>query len=205
MSELDALVTGAEAARLLGVSPTTVQSMVERGDLQAWKTNGGHRRIVRASIDALREARSDGGPRRPASAPALVLVVEPDAAARQRVDAALARWPGPVRLLWADDAFDALVLTERHRPDVLVTDVPDAPVDGLAWLRRIRAAREYRRTTIVVSTALDDAALRARGGLPPGVVRHERPVPLEALRGIVEACTSRRELDAIGREPRGAC
>ena len=56
--------TTSEAARLLGVSNTTVQVMVERGELRAWKTRGGHRRIDRASIDALRAARAAGeGPR----------------------------------------------------------------------------------------------------------------------------------------------
>jgi len=38
------------AAKLLGLSVGTVQSLVERNELHAWKTQGGHRRISMPSI-----------------------------------------------------------------------------------------------------------------------------------------------------------
>jgi len=42
-----------EAAQILGLSRTSVQKLVDSGQLPAVKTNGGHRRILRSSIDAL--------------------------------------------------------------------------------------------------------------------------------------------------------
>ena len=39
-----------EAARILGLSVGTVQSLVERQELMAWKTQGGHRRIAMTSV-----------------------------------------------------------------------------------------------------------------------------------------------------------
>lgn len=42
-----------EAAQLLGISVRTAQLWVEDGRLLAWKTPGGHRRILRSSIDQL--------------------------------------------------------------------------------------------------------------------------------------------------------
>jgi len=189
--------TTSEAARLLGVSNTTVQTMVERGELRAWKTRGGHRRISRASIDALRAARDAGeAARRRDAAGAVLLVVEPDPAARGRLETAAAGWSEPVRLLWAVDAFDALVAIERHRPDVLLTDLRATPIDGFEFLRRVRSVPEYRSMAIVVSTALDDADLAAHGGLPAGTVRYGAPPPLDTLRGFVEACALRKRLSA---------
>ncbi|MFG6464966.1 helix-turn-helix domain-containing protein, partial [Roseateles sp. DXS20W] len=41
--------------------------MVDRGELQAWKTPGGHRRILRSSLDAWLTARGSAAP---AAAPA---------------------------------------------------------------------------------------------------------------------------------------
>jgi excisionase family DNA binding protein len=38
------------AAKLLGLSVGTVQSLVEKNELQAWRTRGGHRRISLQSI-----------------------------------------------------------------------------------------------------------------------------------------------------------
>ena len=40
------------AAKLLGLSVATVQSLVEKGEIDAWKTLGGHRRIALKSIYA---------------------------------------------------------------------------------------------------------------------------------------------------------
>ena len=40
-----------ETAKILQVSLGTIQKMVETGELIAWKTRGGHRRILDASIE----------------------------------------------------------------------------------------------------------------------------------------------------------
>ncbi|MCX8145879.1 MAG: excisionase family DNA-binding protein [Azovibrio sp.] len=56
-----------EASELLGVSLRTVQLWVDSGVLQAWKTAGGHRRISKASVDALLKGR--GATERPGPAP----------------------------------------------------------------------------------------------------------------------------------------
>ena len=55
-----------EAARRLGMAVRSVQLMVDRGELQAWKTPGGHRRILRSSLDAWLATRAGT----PATAPA---------------------------------------------------------------------------------------------------------------------------------------
>ena len=43
--------TTLEVAKILGMAVRSVQLMVDRGDLQAWKTPGGHRRITRESLE----------------------------------------------------------------------------------------------------------------------------------------------------------
>lgn len=40
-----------DVARVLGLAVRSVQLMVDRGELDAWKTPGGHRRIARASVE----------------------------------------------------------------------------------------------------------------------------------------------------------
>ena len=50
-----------EAAKLLGVSLTTAQIMVEKGELQAWKTSGGHRRISVEAVEKALRQRQQGG------------------------------------------------------------------------------------------------------------------------------------------------
>lgn len=52
--------TTAEAARSLGVSIRTIQLWVDGGVLTAWKTVGGHRRILLDSVERFRA--STGAP-----------------------------------------------------------------------------------------------------------------------------------------------
>lgn len=40
------------ASKVLGISIGTVQGLVERNELRAWRTNGGHRRISLKSIQS---------------------------------------------------------------------------------------------------------------------------------------------------------
>lgn len=44
----------AEAAQSLGVSTRTIQLWVDRGILDAWRTAGGHRRVIVESVDKLK-------------------------------------------------------------------------------------------------------------------------------------------------------
>lgn len=47
-----------ESAKLLNISLGTVQKMVESGELLAWKTRGGHRRVLIESLNSLLKERS---------------------------------------------------------------------------------------------------------------------------------------------------
>ncbi len=49
--------TTREVARQLGMAVRSVQMMVDRGELEAWKTPGGHRRISGQSVERWRAAR----------------------------------------------------------------------------------------------------------------------------------------------------
>jgi excisionase family DNA binding protein len=54
------------AAKLLGLSVGTIQTLVEKNELQAWKTQGGHRRIsmpsMRNACGLHRHVLGSGGP-----------------------------------------------------------------------------------------------------------------------------------------------
>ena len=61
MSPEDQPYTTIEVASLLGLAVRSVQLMVDRGELDAWKTPGGHRRISRASVERWLAERRGGG------------------------------------------------------------------------------------------------------------------------------------------------
>jgi excisionase family DNA binding protein len=60
----DQLLTPADAARLLGITPAAVVAMAERGTLPAIRTAGGRRLFLRRDVEALASARA-ANPTRP--------------------------------------------------------------------------------------------------------------------------------------------
>jgi excisionase family DNA binding protein len=187
-----------DAARMLGLSNTTVQGMVERGELKAWKTRGGHRRILVESVErvaAMRGAPPSARARGEQQAVVLdVLVVEDDAALRDVYARTIGGWGLPVRVTAAADGMEALLLIERQRPDLLVADLQMRPMDGFELLRMLRQHREFDAMMVVAVTGLDEAEIDARGGVPRGTVVYPKPVPFEKLQGFIESTLLRKQL-----------
>ncbi|MCM2341185.1 excisionase family DNA-binding protein [Rhodoferax sp.] len=183
--------TTREAAKLLGVSVGTVQLWVESGLLRAWKTAGGHRRVMRDSVDQLLR-KEPAPPFTPALAdplpnqqrPLKIMVLEDDAELLHLYQAKLSSWPMPTKVIGMYNAVTALLAIGRGGPDLLITDLNMPEVDGFSMLRILHHAPELVHTTIVVVTGLDGAAIAARGGLPPDIQVLAKPIPFERLQGI---------------------
>jgi excisionase family DNA binding protein len=170
--------TTREAAHVLGVSVGTVQLWVESGLLQAWKTAGGHRRVLRDSVDRL--LHKESSPSAPATLAAdtvgrlRVMVVEDDANLLRLYQANMSRWPMQPELQLLDNAVTALLRLGRQRPDLLVADLNMPDMDGFNMLRVLRSTPEFDRTSIVVVSGLDAAEITQRGGIPESI---EHPNP----------------------------
>lgn len=187
-------LTTREAATLLGVSVGTVQLWVGSGLLQAWKTTGGHRRVMRDSVERLLRR----VPEAPVVAPVPVPVAAPTAAQRQlRVmvveddlsllrlyQTQLTRWPMRTSVVCLDNAVSALMSLGRGGPDLLVTDLHMPGMDGFAMLRVLSQAPEMSQTQIVVVTGLDAQAIAAQGGIPTGIEILSKPIPFDRLLAI---------------------
>ena len=183
-----AFCTTTEAAALLGISVGTVQLWVESGVLEAWKTAGGHRRVLRHSIDRLlrrpfepaekteQELLTPGDP-----AKLNVLVVEDDPNLLRLYEANISRWPGKPEVMTLRNAFTALIRIGRSKPDLLILDLQMPGIDGFSMLRVLKNAPEAQNIRIVVVSGLDAATIAERGGLPDGVELLPKPIPFDRL------------------------
>lgn len=191
-----------EAAKILSVGSTTIQYMVERGELEAWKTQGGHRRILRKSVDEMKARRETGvaqaRPLRSQEGQFTVVVVEDDADLLKTMVMTLNSWRLPMRVLSATNGLEALLIIERERPDMLLTDLAMDKLDGFDLMRLLRSRGEFNAMEIVVFTGLEDAEIQRRGGVPKGIVVCRKPVPLDTLRIMLQAGVSRKEMDRAG-------
>ena len=192
-----------EATKILGLSRTSIQKLVDSGKLPAVKTNGGHRRILRSSIEALNQKMGHKAMLRLASSHAgslhsmtdlhadqeqlQVLIVEDDEPTANVLVALLEAHYPSIKYTVATDGLDAVLQIERVRPRILITDLKMAPFDGFRLLNMVSTRTEYRSICTVVLSGLSQAQIQQCGGLPAESLFLPKPVNLDRLRGYLDA------------------
>lgn len=166
--------TTKEVAQILGLAVRSIQLMVDRGELEAWKTPGGHRRISRASVDRWRARRSndssasgsgaqqvaDGAPSRARGTTGgqpRVLIIE-DSVHYQKLLSLLLNQRFPdVQWRIADEGIAGLAMAGEWQPDVLIVDILLPGIDGATLITSLRTHRQFKGSQLVVVTSLDEA------------------------------------------------
>ena len=177
------------AASLLGLSVATVQSLVEKGEIEAWKTMGGHRRIALQSIQSYLTKNSR---QRLAAQPnpqncLRVLVVEDDEPTRELYQLEFESWKLPIDCTWMSSAMEALMDIASMRPDLLITDLSMPGVDGFEMLKALKRNIELADMQVIVISGLPQQALDSRGGFPEDTFTLQKPVNFDWLQGFISA------------------
>ncbi len=179
------------AAKMLGLSVGTVQGLVEKNDLKAWKTQGGHRRISLQSIQDYQ--------RRHNLAPVSmmhgddhlrVIVVEDDESTRLMLQANFDQWGLPLDAVMYSSAIEALLDMPSLQPQVLLTDLKMPNVDGFEFLRTLITHNLFSNLAVVVITGMSLQDVQAKGGLPDGVHLLQKPIDMDWLHGFFDALMS---------------
>jgi excisionase family DNA binding protein len=190
MNDTPDVLTSQQAARLMGLSTTTVQKMVANGELEAWVTSGGHRRIFRSAVEKMMPNRvglNDTAARRALR----VLLAEDDDMQVAYFESLIRRSAHPISLSVATDGSQALIQIERQRPDVVITDLMMKPFDGYHLVRTLASESAYQSLAILVVTAKSHLEARQDGQLPAWVTLYQKPVPPERLLGYLDALSGR--------------
>jgi len=169
--------TTIEVAKMLGMAVRSVQLMVDRGDLQAWKTPGGHRRISRESLErwlqgsrsgvrAEAAGRQEGEPGagressrrlRMGQRPPRLLLIE-DSTHFQNLVALLLKQKIPgLEVHVASDGITGLASFGQLQPDLLVVDIMLPGIDGANLITGLRSHALFGQCKLIVLTALDEA------------------------------------------------
>jgi len=189
------------AAKLLGLSVGTIQTLVEKTELQAWKTQGGHRRISMQSIREYQRRHNmvstfpEGRQSR-----LKVLLVEDDAVTREMMRDFCTRCDMPVDCTAMSSGLEALIDISSIMPDVLIADLNMPGVDGFELLRTLRQNLLFKRMTYLVISALTADEVESRGSLPEGTIFIAKPVNLQWLNGFFTALMASRHVDQVNRE-----
>ncbi|GAP36902.1 response regulator [Piscinibacter sakaiensis] len=195
--------TTLDVARRLNLAVRSVQLMVDRGELDAWRTPGGHRRISRASVErwlASRQggaARSAGTPPRsePRRASRRILLIEDSRHYQTLVSMLLAdRFPD-AELHIADNGIPGLAMAGQLQPDLLIVDILLPGIDGATLITNLRSHPQFSAMKLLVITSLTEEERApyafALGGVPvvhkPDLVRELPPLVAQCLERAAEA------------------
>ncbi len=191
--------TTREAAALLGVSLSTAQNWAESGLLESWKTEGGHRRISRESVQKLIADPIVNGMHKPLDQAAVsglqalqILVVEDDPLLLKLYKARLSAWKIPTVVETASDGFEGLVKVGLQRPDLLITDLQMPHIDGFQMINSLTQIADCSAMQIVAVTGLSIQDI-ASSALPAAVRVFTKPVPFNDLESIAELLASQKQ------------
>ena len=182
MNQEAAYISTREAAELLGISLRSAQLWVENGALLAWKTSGGHRRILLHSVQKILDERERSAIDlvRAPDARLKVAIVEDDPDVVTLLQMMLTGLDFPCEVQTRSDGFKGLILLGTFRPDVLIADLNMPDMDGFRMLRSIQGS-EFAPRKIIVTTALSTSEITERGGVPAEALVLQKPYPLSLL------------------------
>ena len=124
LAQTPQFLSTAEAARMLGLSTTLVQTLVDQGDLKGWKTRGGHRRI---SLDSIQGYQTDGrhvpGSSHKSSVKPKVTIVIESPALFTTLKAECELWDMPVDVRFFDSVTEAFLELSSQKPDMMVVEM----------------------------------------------------------------------------------
>lgn len=183
----------------------SVQLMVDRGDLDAWKTPGGHRRISEASLErwvakrqSALERSSDNtddrqrqnkitspAPRSSADATRLLLIE--DSVHHQHLVTMLVKQRFPdIELHVADDGVVGLAMYGRIRPQILIVDILLPGIDGATLITSLRSHEQFSGSHLIVLTSLDESQREPYAFALTGVPVVHKPRLVSDLPSLIE-------------------
>lgn len=139
------IITTAQAAKILGVSPRTAQLWTESGVIPNWKTPGGHRRMFEADVQAILQR---GGEVVLPSRSVLVLAPLQRHGDWSRALAAL----DVTEVSFVDEPIAAAVALGARTPDIFVAEVDGMDQLPDRFLQKLRTVAALSRMQIVIAT-----------------------------------------------------
>jgi excisionase family DNA binding protein len=195
MSQPSSTYSTSEVAKRLGISTQTVQRWVDSGQLKAWKTLGGHRRIEAEGVELLFRLHGVAVPdmQAPADssepvqgAPALsALIVDDNPDDRDILAYLLADTLPTATVAAATNGFHGLIAIGRMAPDIVITDVLMPHMNGFEMIRQLVNGNAIRPRVILAVSSNSLAELAPRGQLPDGVVFMQKPLDPDEFKKVL--------------------
>jgi excisionase family DNA binding protein len=154
-----------EAAKLLGLAVRSVQLMVDRGDLKAWKTPGGHRRISGESVQAWLKSRqihpanrfltqtNDG--QETSKSPPKLLIIDSNLESRNKLDAFFKENFPTSQIHFSSDPVLGLTMVDAVKPSAIIFSLPLHDVNLANLIKILKSKPDFSDCPLLALGELD--------------------------------------------------
>ncbi|MCE5325716.1 MAG: response regulator [Planctomycetaceae bacterium] len=177
-----------EMAQMLHVDPGSVANWIDQGLLKAYRTPGGHRRVVVG--DLIRFCREHGMPVPPEveAPPCRVLIVDDEPGITQILAKTIKAAHPDFEVVEANDGFRAGQLVATLTPEIVVLDLKMPGVDGYEVCHIIKSGEQTRHACVIAMTAYPDADNVQRIKECGAHVCLEKPLDMAQLLKEIDKC-----------------
>jgi excisionase family DNA binding protein len=155
----DRYFTSREVGDILQVTASSVVKWINDGLLNAFRTPGGHRRVPASELVRFALHHEMPIPHELRELASMrVLVVDGDARFLSAVQRACKPFSGELSVQTVDNGIDALMLTGKLKPEVLVLDLRMSGLDGFEVLERIKTNPEAKTINVIALSGQGNAA-----------------------------------------------
>lgn len=138
-----------QIARICGVRPTTIIKWVNRKEIKAYVTLGGHRRVLRSDLIKFLKENNFPIPEELMTIQKKILVVEDDEAVGKLIQTSLQKISDGIEVKWTQDGIEALLTVSDYLPDLIILDVVMPVVDGSRVLSTLRSDAKTRNIKVI--------------------------------------------------------
>lgn len=176
--------TTSEIAKIFGVYMTTVADWIDSGQLKAFRTGGGHRRVRLEDLELfLKEMRMPVPLEVRSDVPSILIIDDdPDIALMLKE-----RLTGEnLRVETAANGFEGMYKIGRRRPDVVVVDMMMPGMDGLEVCEEMNSAEELRDVYVIAMTGYEGGNLREQAMSKGADAFLKKPLDMEELLTVIQ-------------------
>lgn len=144
------IYTTFEAAEVCNVSYNTIKNWIKRGLIDAYRTAGGHMRIKFCDLEVFCREHCIPLDKRVGPELKKILIVDDEEAICVLLQNTLKKFPDKLNVSSASDGFEAGILIQSLKPDIVILDLVMPGIDGFKVCQNIRNSPVLKHAKIVV-------------------------------------------------------
>jgi len=138
-----------QVGRLVGADPSSVNRWIDSGKLKAYRTPGGHRRVLYDDLIDFLEQCGMPLPEELQPETRSLLLVDDDALVLRSLKRGLQRADRSLDVQTCNSGVEALLTIGSQRPDVVVLDVYMPGIDGIEVCQKIKSNPETEGVIVI--------------------------------------------------------